>query len=156
MGFCNRDFEELCKTHGILRHRTVRNTLQQNGVAERMNRTLLEKVRCLWFITGMPKMFWGEALSTVAHLVNMSPSTTINLKCPAEKWIGRKLNIDYLKVFGCEAYAHQSEGKLDPRSIKCVFVGYQDGTKGYRFNPKTQLYANILLSCCHLGMLCIM
>jgi len=80
----------------------------------------------------MPKTFWEEALSTAAHLVNMSPSIVTNLRCLEEKWTRRKLNLTYLRVFGCEAYAHQSERKLDPRAIKCVFVGYQDGTKGYR------------------------
>ena len=97
-----------------------------------MNRTLLEKVMCLLFTSGLPKSFWGEALATASHLVNRSPSTAINLKCPEEKWIGRKLNFNYLRTFGCEAYAHQLEGKLEPRSIKCVFVGYQEGTKGDR------------------------
>ena len=76
----------------------------------------------------MPKSFWGEALSTVAYLINRSPSTALNFKYPEEKWTGRKLNFNYLKVFGCEAYAHKSEGKLEPRSIKCVFVGYQEET----------------------------
>ena len=65
--FCNRDFDELCKAHGILRHRTVRNTPQKNGVAERMNITLLEKVRRLLFTVGMPKTFWGKALSTTPN-----------------------------------------------------------------------------------------
>jgi len=122
--FCNRDFDELCKTHGIVRHRIVRNTSQQNGVVERMNRTLLEKVRCLLFTIGMPKIFWGDTLSTVAHLMNRSASIIINFKCPEEKWTGRRLNLDYLKMFGCEAYAHKLEGKLDPMAINCVFVGY--------------------------------
>lgn len=80
----------------------------------------------------MPKSFWGEALSTAAHLVNKSPSTVLNLRCPEEIWTSRKLNLNYLRVFGCEAYVHQSEGKLEPRSMKCVFVGYQEGIKGYR------------------------
>ena len=110
--FYNREFDEFCNTQGILRHRTVRNTPQQNGVAERMNRTLLEKVRFLLFTYNMPKSFWGEALSTAAHLVNRSPLTALNLKCPEEKWTNRKLNLNYLRVFDCEAYAHKLERKL--------------------------------------------
>ena len=73
-----------------------------------MNRTLLENVRYFLFTAEMPKTFWGEALSTAAHLVNMSLSIVINLKCPEEKWTGKKLNLNYLKVFGCKAYAHKS------------------------------------------------
>ena len=94
----------------------------------------------------MPKTFWGEALSTAAHLVNKSPSTIINFKCSEEKWTGRKLNLNYLRVFGCEAYAHQLEGKLDPRAIKCVFVGYQDGTKGYKLWDRTSSGVKIIIS----------
>ena len=130
--FCNREFDAYCNSQGILRHKTVRNTPQQNGVAERMNRTLLEKVRCLLFSSGMPKSFWGEALSTASLLINRIPSSVLNFKCPEGIWTGKKVNFEYLKVFGCEAYAHQSDGKLEPRSKKCVFVGYQEGTKGYR------------------------
>ena len=137
--FCNREFDEFCNTHGIIRHKTVRNTPQQNGVAERMNITLLENVRCLLFIAGMRKTFWGEALSTAAYLVNRSPSIVLNLKGLEEKWIGRKMNLEYLKVFGCEAYVYQSVEKLDPRSIKCVFVGYQNGTKGYSYGIGVQV-----------------
>ena len=110
-----------------------------------MNRTLLEKVRCLLFTAGMPKTFWGEAVSTAAHLVNKSPSTIINFKCLEEKWTGRKLKLDYLKVLGREAYDHQLEGKLDPRAIKCVFVGYQDGAKGYRLWDNTSGRVKIII-----------
>lgn len=55
--FCNIEFDNYCRDQGILRHRIVRKTPQQNGVAERMNRTLLEKVRCLLFTSGLPKTF---------------------------------------------------------------------------------------------------
>lgn len=55
--FCSTAFDNYCNDHGILRHKTVRNTPQQNGVAERMNRTLLEKVRCLLFTSNMSKSF---------------------------------------------------------------------------------------------------
>ena len=57
-----------------------------------------------------------------------------------------KLNLNYLRVFVCKAYAHQSEGKLDPRSIKCVFVGYQEGTKGYRLWDRQSGGVKIIIS----------
>ena len=94
----------------------------------------------------MPKSFWGEALSTAAHLVNRSPSTALNFKCPEEKWTSRKLNFNYLRVFGCEAYAHKLEGKLEPRSIKCVFIGYQEGTKGFRLWERQSGGRRIIIS----------
>lgn len=55
--FCSNDFEEFCKKHGIVRHKTVRHTPQQNGITERMNRTLIEKVRCMLFSSNMSKHF---------------------------------------------------------------------------------------------------
>ena len=130
--FCNTAFDEFCREHGILRHRTVPNTPQQNGVAERMNRTLLDKVRCILFILGLPKSFWGEIVNSAAYLVNRSPSSAIQFKCPEEKWCGRKPDLNHLRVIGCEAYSHKSYGKLESRSNRYVFLGYQDGTKGYR------------------------
>lgn len=146
--FCNEEFDNYCKDHGILRHRTVRKTPQQNGVAERMNRTLLEKVRCLLFTSSLPKSFWGEALSTAAYLINHSPSFALDLKSPLEVWHNRKPDLNHLRIFGCAAYAHTREGKLDPKSIKCIFLGYQQphGTKGYRLWEREARGVKIIVS----------
>ena len=130
--FCNDVFDKYCKSEGIPRHHTVRKTPQQNGVAERMNRTLLDKSGCMLFSAGLPKNFWGEAVVTAAYLVNRSPSSAIEFKTPEEVWTGKTPDISHLRVFGCSAYAHQKEGKLDPRAVKCVFLGFPEGTKGYR------------------------
>ena len=148
MEFCNTDFDNFCKEHGILRHRTVRNTPQQNGVAERMNRTLLEKVRGLLFTSGLPKAFWGEALYSATYLINRSPNRTLEFKTPIEVWTNRKPDLNHLRIFGCAAYAHHREGKLDPRSIRCVLVGYQQqqGTKGYRLWDRDSKGIKIIIS----------
>ena len=82
--------------------------------------------------SGLPSMFWGEAVMTTAHLVNLSPSTAIKFRFPECVWSGRQLDYSRLKVFGCAAYAHQNEGKLEPRAVKGVFVGYPNGVKGSR------------------------
>ncbi|KAH9657209.1 hypothetical protein KPL70_022963 [Citrus sinensis] len=82
--FCNKRFEEFCSKHGIMRHGTVRYTPQQNGLAERMNRTLVDKVRCMLIHSKLPMSLWAEALSTACHIVNRSPSTGINFKTPYE------------------------------------------------------------------------
>ena len=89
-----------------------------------MNRTLLNKSRCLLFHSGLPKSFWGEAVMIAAYLVNTCPSTAIDLATLEERWSGKPLDSLNLKTFGCTAYAHQSEEKLEPRSVKCVFLGY--------------------------------
>ena len=84
------------------------------------------------FSSGLPKKFWGEAVMTAAYLVNRSPSTAIEFLTPEQKWSNKIPDLSNLRVFGCTAYAHQSEGKLQPRSIKGVFLGYPQGVKGYR------------------------
>ncbi|WJX42094.1 hypothetical protein P8452_29365 [Trifolium repens] len=130
--FVSEQFNEFCRNKGIKRHRTVAYTPQQNGLAERMNRTLLERVRCMLLGAGLPKSFWGEAVSTAAYLINRCPSTGIDLKTPMEVWSGRPADYSNLKVFGALAYAHVRHDKLDARAVKCVFIGYPEGVKGYK------------------------
>nr|KYP62383.1 Retrovirus-related Pol polyprotein from transposon TNT 1-94 [Cajanus cajan] len=129
--FCSAEFNTFCKDKGIVRQLTVRNTPQQNGVAERMNKTLLERTRCL-LSNAEGVTFWGEAVNTTCFLINRTPSTAISLKTPIEIWTGKPTNYSNLRVFGCNAYYHVNEGKLLPRSRKCLFMGYGDGVKGYR------------------------
>ena len=130
--FVNDEFNKLCLEYGIERHRTVIKTPQQNGIAERMNRTLLNKVRCLLLESGLAKKFWGEALYTACYLINRSPNRKIDSKTPEELWKGKQPSLTHLKIFGCAAYAHKVEDKLGKRSEKCIFLGYPNGIKGYR------------------------
>ena len=130
--YCNKLFEEFCKKNGIQRHKTVTYTSQQNGLAERMNMTLVEKVRCMLIYSKLPKTLWAEALNTSCYLVNMSPSTAIGCKTPMELWLGRLDDYAKLRIFGCTAYAHVKQGKLEPRALKYRFLGYPEGVKGYR------------------------
>ncbi|KAH9697399.1 hypothetical protein KPL71_023589 [Citrus sinensis] len=120
------------KEWGVRRHKTVRFTPQQNGLAERMNRTLIDKTRCLLINSKLPRSLWAEAVSTASYLVNKSPSSAIGFKTPEELWSGRPGKYEHLRVFGCPAYVHVRQGKLDARAIKGVFVGYPDRVKGYR------------------------
>ena len=113
--FVKTEFEVFCQTEGIQRHKTVSYTPQQTGLAERMNKTLLERVRCMLLSAKLPKSFWGEAVNTAAYLINRSPSTTLGFKVPEEVWSGRKPDLTHLRIFGCVAYAHVS-WMLEPRS----------------------------------------
>ncbi|KAG8490688.1 hypothetical protein CXB51_013811 [Gossypium anomalum] len=126
------EFNRLCKSEGIMRHLTIRHTPQQNGVAEQMNRTIMEMVRCMLSNANLPKSFWAEAASTKCFLINRSPSVAIEKKTPQEVWSGNPANYSDLKIFGCPTYAHIDNGKLEPRFIKCVFLGYKAGVKGYK------------------------
>ena len=124
---------QLCRDEGIQRHFTVRETPQQNGVAERLNRTLLEKVRCLMSRNGLSIPFWAEALTYASYLVNRLPSSAIGGKTPMEVWLGGAASdYDMLWIFGCPAYYHVSDGKLNPRAKKAVFLGFKKGVKGYK------------------------
>ncbi|KAE8716517.1 hypothetical protein F3Y22_tig00110114pilonHSYRG00185 [Hibiscus syriacus] len=114
---------------------TVANIPQQNGVAERMNRTLLERTRAMLRDTGLEKSFWAEAVNIACYLVNRAPSTVIELKTLMEMWTGKPADYSNLHVFGSILYVmynSQEISKLDPKSKKCKFLGYVDGVKGYR------------------------
>jgi len=130
--FCSSEFDNFCKDAGIVRHRTVRHTPQQNGVAERLNRTLLERARCMLLNADLTKDFWAEAVCTACYLVNRSPHTVLDMRTPEEVWSGGASDLSKLRVFGCPAYAHVDQGKLNARSLKCIFLGYDLGVKGYR------------------------
>ena len=65
-------------------------------------------------------------------MLNRCPSTALNLKTPEEAWSGHPANYSRLKVFGCTTYAHVKQDKLQPRALKCIFLGYPEGVKGYK------------------------
>ncbi|KAH9741104.1 Integrase catalytic domain-containing protein [Citrus sinensis] len=118
------------ENEGIKRHFTVRHTLQQNGVAKRMNRTFLEKVRCMLSNAGLDKKFWAEAVSYASHLINRLPSAAIGGKTLMEMWSGKHAqDYDSLRIFECPAYYHVKDGKLDPRARKAIFVGFKGGVE---------------------------
>ena len=81
---------------------------------------------------GMGKRFWAEAATTAVKLINKCPSSSINGDTPDSRWFGRHGTYDDLRTFGCKAFAHVKQGKLEARALKCVMIGYQQGVKGYR------------------------
>ena len=108
---------------------------QQNGVAERRNRTLMDMVRSMLSHSSLPVSLWMEALKTAAHILNRVPSKSVP-KTPIELWTRRKPTLNYLHVWGCPAEAkvfNPNSGKLDPKTVSCHFIGYPDRSKGYRF-----------------------
>ena len=97
-----------------------------------MNRTILEKVRCMLSNAGLGKEFWAEAVVYAYHLINRLSSTSIEGRTPMEMWTGKPAT-DYnsLHVFGSTAYYHVKESKLDPRAKKALFMGITGGVKRY-------------------------
>lgn len=133
--YCNGAMSEFLRSSGIIHQTTVPYTPEQNGVAERMNRTLVEKARCMLFDAKLPTKFWGEAVVTAAYLVNRIPRRECN-KSPEELWSGKKPDLSNLRIFGCKAMIHipsVKRNKFDPTSKTCTFIGYCTTTKGYRF-----------------------
>ncbi|GKE72484.1 retrotransposon protein, putative, ty1-copia subclass, partial [Tanacetum coccineum] len=82
--------------------------------------------------SGLPKTFWAEATCTASYLINRSPSRAIDKKTPMEMWSGHPSDYGMLRISGCVAYPHDKQGKLEPRVVKCVLLGYPEGVKGYR------------------------
>ena len=130
--FCSDEFDALCKSKGIVRHHTVVGTPQKNGVVKRMNRTIMEKVHCMLSNAKLSKSFWVESASTTCFLINQSPSIAIGKNTLIEVWSGTPTVYSNLKIFCGPAYAHADNGKLKPKSIKCVFLGYKNGVTWYK------------------------
>lgn len=130
--YCNNRFDCYCVSTGVKRHRTCAYTPQQNGVSERMNRTIMERVRCMLSESGMEERFWAEAASTAVYLINRSPSSATEYKLPEELWSGVRPGVKHLRRFGSAAYVHSRKAKTSPRAVKGYFVGYPKGVKGFR------------------------
>ena len=140
--YISKEFELYLKQNGISHQTTVKKTPEQNGVAERMNRTLIEAVRSLLSESNLHKRFWAEALMTSIYLRNRSPTSAVSGMTPYEVWTGRKPCVDNLRIFGCICYSHipkDERKKLDPKAKQAIHMGYGTETKGYRlFDPKTK------------------
>ncbi|GKV15798.1 hypothetical protein SLEP1_g26549 [Rubroshorea leprosula] len=133
--YTSKEFRDYCLKHGIRHEKAVPGTPQHNGVVERMNRTIMEKVRCMLRMATLPKPFWGEAVNTAVYLINRSPSVSLNFEIPEKAWTGKDVGYSHLRVFGCKAFMHvpkEQRSKLDDKAIPCIFVGYGDEEFGYR------------------------
>ena len=104
--FTSGRFKEHLSQHGIRHETTVPKNPEQNGTAERMNHTLMETVRSMLADSGLPQMFWAEALSTAVYLKNRSPTMSLPETTPFEVWSGEKPDVSNLRVLGCNAHSH--------------------------------------------------
>ena len=124
-----------CKQQGIRHEVTVSSTPQHNAVAERMNRTIMERIRSMLSHAKLPKRFWDEALRTAVDLINLSPKIPLDGNVAEHAWLGKEVSYKHLKVFGCRAFAHVPDverSKLDGKTKECVFLGYSHDDFGYR------------------------
>ena len=132
--YINQELKAFCASKGIMLETTVRYSPEQNGAAERLNRTLLDKVRPMLEDAHLPKSLWAEALATANYLRNRSPVSGRD-KTPIELLTGTKPDVSHLRIFGISCYAlipKQLRNKLAPTSEPGRLIGYPPGTKGYK------------------------
>jgi hypothetical protein len=114
---------------------TVPYTPQQNGVAERKNRTLKEMANCMIQSKGLSLKYWAKAINCANYIVNHTPTKALKNIIPEEAWTKIKPDVTHFRVFGSIAWAHIPDEKrkaLQPKSEKFIFVGYSEDVKGYR------------------------
>ena len=132
--YVNSTLTMFFKSKGILHQTTVRYTPQQNGAAERLNRTILERVRAMLEDSHLPRKLWAEAAVTAAYIRNRSPVSGKH-KTPWELFFNVKPDVSMLRVFGARAYVHvptELRKKLDSHTQLGYMIGYPTSTKGYR------------------------
>ncbi|OAJ32879.1 hypothetical protein BDEG_28755, partial [Batrachochytrium dendrobatidis JEL423] len=133
--FTSSAFQQFLKLKGIAVQRTTPYTPQQNGVAERKNRTIVSAVRAMFAGCKLGREFWAEAAMTAVYLQNRSPNKALSQRTPYELWTGELPKVMHLRTFGCAAYAlrpKQLLTKLDTRTRRCIFIGYHSQAKAYK------------------------
>lgn len=147
--FTNVNFNNWLNKRGIIHSYSATYTPQQNGRAERANRTVLNGIRTLLIDSNLPEELWAEALSTVVYTTNRLPGNN-KTKTRYELFIGEKPDISNLKIFGQGAIIRESDnardGKLAPLGEIAIFVGYTNRHNTYRFYIEKPVQ-QIIVSC---------
>lgn len=147
--YFNQTLSSFFRKEGIIHESSCVNTPQQNGVAERKNGHLLDVTRALLFHKNVPKHYWGEAVLIATHLINRLPTKVLNFKSPIDTLTTffptfTASNNLVPRIFGSVAFVHvhsTQRGKLDPRALRCIFIGYSSTQKGYKcFHPSTKKF----------------
>lgn len=140
--YTSHEFSNYCKEEGIRRQLTTAYTPQQNGTAERKNRTVMNMVRSMLSTRKVPRVFWAEAVSWTFYVLNRCPTLAVKDITPQEAWSGVKPSVEHFRVWGSIAHVHISDekrSKLDDKSNTCIFFGFSEESKGYRlYNPQSK------------------
>ena len=130
------------KDHGILHQLTLPYNPAQNGVTERMNRTVMDPAPAMMSHACLLPEFWAEAVNTSVYLPNRSPTSGLNGVTPFECLFKQKSDVCNLRLFGCIGYVHIPDvqrTKLDAKSRRSIFVGHPEGAKGYKlYDPSSK------------------
>lgn len=133
--FLNTHLRSFFSVNGVSFRLSCPHTSPQNGKAERMLRTTNDVIRTLLVQANLPPDFWVEALHTATHLLNIRPSRSIHHATPHFRLFGQVPTYNHLRSFGCLCYPNvyaTTAHKLQPLSVRCVFIGYPQEHKGYR------------------------
>ncbi|GJS75774.1 putative ribonuclease H-like domain-containing protein [Tanacetum coccineum] len=141
--FKNKELNQFCQNKGIHREFSVARTPQQNGVAERKNRTLIEAARTMLADSKLPTTFWAEAVNTACYVQNRVLVIKPHNKTPYELLLGRPPLLSFMRPFGCPVTILNTldhQGKFDGKSDDGYFVGYSINSKAFRvFNTRTRI-----------------
>ena len=109
--FTSEEFKDLCREPGIKREMSTPYNPQQNGIAERKNRTIMEAARTMLHDQDIPMHIWAEASRTTVYVQNHTPHRVLKNKTPEEVFSGKKLEVSFLRIFGCPVYIHIAKEK---------------------------------------------
>ncbi|KAI3659112.1 hypothetical protein MP638_001979 [Amoeboaphelidium occidentale] len=132
--FINQILSNEFRSNGIIHQTTAPYTPQQNGVAERYNRTLFETARSMLFSSDLPPTLWAEAILTANYTLNRVNVKAHETKTPYELFHGQKPNLSILQPFGIRCYVKDPEytTKFQVKSVPGYLVGYEIASKAYR------------------------
>jgi hypothetical protein len=133
--YTSKEFINFCRDVGIKRELTTPYNPQQNGVAERKNRTIMEAVKTMIHDQDLPMCLWAEATMAVVYVQNRLSHSALGFKTPEEMFTRKKLEVSHLKIFGCPVFIHipkEKRNKLEPSGKKGIFVGYCEVSKAFR------------------------
>ena len=133
--YTSHAFKQHLAQHGILHQTSCPYTPQQNGVAERKNRHLMEVARSMMFQANVPKRFWSDAVASACYLINRIPTRVLEDQSPFEVLNKIKPSLTHLRVFGCVCFVMVPSGmrnKLEAKSTRAMFIGYSTTQKGFK------------------------
>ncbi|HEV7737029.1 MAG TPA: DDE-type integrase/transposase/recombinase [Chlamydiales bacterium] len=134
--YVNREFQEYCGKNGIIMETTAPYSPAQNGITERLNRTLVENARAMIFAKNLPKSIWPEAVNYACYIKNRSPVRALENMTPYEALLGRKPDIERLEEFGTRCWVmvpDERRTKLEPKAECHVFIGINEYSKSWRY-----------------------
>jgi transposase InsO family protein len=135
--YTSNELSSYLQSKGIKRERTIRDSPEQNGQAERFNQSLQQGITTLLSRAALPPSSWADAAATFVHVHNRVPSESRNFKSPFHLFFRSIPSIAHLRPWGCLAYVHlqkdQRASHFSPRAQRCVFLRYADEAKGWVF-----------------------